>query len=164
MSVALDDLCRLFARDAAAIAREHPVDAVRVNVLGTATVAEATRRCGGRLILGSTLCVYGIGADEEDDRPQSTSPVSRRLRKFLRRMLRSTARKYHAFRSAAPSAIRRPMQDGQKPRFLHENGTRNASPHVWHAVRTNPCSKSPLCGAPHNGDYAEPGIMRSTSS
>lgn len=40
-------------------ARERPVDAVRVNVLGTACVADVTRRRGGRLILGSTLCVYG---------------------------------------------------------------------------------------------------------
>jgi hypothetical protein len=31
--------------------------------------------------------------------------------------------------SAAPSAIRRPMQDGQNPRPLHENGTRSSSPH-----------------------------------
>lgn len=41
------------------VAREHPVDAVRVNVLGTACVASVTMRRGGRLILGSTLCVYG---------------------------------------------------------------------------------------------------------
>lgn len=40
-------------------ARERPVDATRVNVLGTAQVADVTRRRGGRLILGSTLCVYG---------------------------------------------------------------------------------------------------------
>jgi nucleoside-diphosphate-sugar epimerase len=41
------------------VAREHPVDCVRVNVLGTTLVAEATRQRGARLILGSTLCVYG---------------------------------------------------------------------------------------------------------
>lgn len=40
-------------------AREQPVEATRVNVLGTASVADVTRRRGGRLILGSTLCVYG---------------------------------------------------------------------------------------------------------
>lgn len=41
------------------VASERPVDAVRVNVLGTACVASVTMRRGGRLILGSTLCVYG---------------------------------------------------------------------------------------------------------
>jgi dTDP-glucose 4,6-dehydratase len=41
------------------VARERPVDAVRVNVLGTACVADVTARRYGRLILGSTLCVYG---------------------------------------------------------------------------------------------------------
>jgi nucleoside-diphosphate-sugar epimerase len=40
-------------------ARARPVEATRVNVLGTALVADVTRRRGGRLILGSTLCVYG---------------------------------------------------------------------------------------------------------
>ncbi len=41
------------------VAQKDPVGATRTNVLGTAVVAEATRRRGGRLILGSTLCVYG---------------------------------------------------------------------------------------------------------
>ena len=41
------------------IAREHPVDCVRTNVVGTAQVADITRQRHGRLILGSTLCVYG---------------------------------------------------------------------------------------------------------
>lgn len=40
-------------------ARERPVEATRVNVLGTACVADVTRSRGGRLVLGSTLCVYG---------------------------------------------------------------------------------------------------------
>ncbi len=63
--------------------------------------------------------------------------------------------------NAAPSAIRRPMQQGQQPRDLQENGTRSSSPQLRQQVRTKPSSKSPLCGAPHNGDYAEPEIMRS---
>jgi nucleoside-diphosphate-sugar epimerase len=41
------------------VARDDPVGAARTNVLGTAVIAEATRRRSGRLILGSTLCVYG---------------------------------------------------------------------------------------------------------
>lgn len=40
-------------------ARERPVEATRVNVVGTACVADVVRRRSGRLVLGSTLCVYG---------------------------------------------------------------------------------------------------------
>ncbi len=40
-------------------ARKDPVEAVRVNVLGTATVANAARLRGVRLVHGSTACVYG---------------------------------------------------------------------------------------------------------
>ncbi len=53
------------------------------------------------------------------------------------------------------------MHEGQQPRDLQENGTRSSSRQLRQQVRTEPSSKSPLCGAPHNGDYAEPGIMRS---
>ncbi len=56
-------------------ARETPIDAVRVNVLGTATLADAVRQAGGRLIHGSTACVYG-NQDRypcsEDARPNPT--------------------------------------------------------------------------------------------
>lgn len=54
------------------VAREHPSDCVRVNVLGTTLVAETTRQCGARLVLGSTLCVYGNQPNyptHEDTRP-----------------------------------------------------------------------------------------------
>lgn len=40
-------------------ARRDPIEAVRVNVLGTAVVADAARRAGARLVHGSTACVYG---------------------------------------------------------------------------------------------------------
>lgn len=40
-------------------ARERPVEATRINVLGTACVADVVRRRQGRLVLASTLCVYG---------------------------------------------------------------------------------------------------------
>lgn len=40
-------------------ARLDPVEAVRVNVLGTAVIAEAAARFGARLVHGSTACVYG---------------------------------------------------------------------------------------------------------
>lgn len=40
-------------------ARRDPVEAVRVNVLGTATVANVARLRGIRLVHGSTACVYG---------------------------------------------------------------------------------------------------------
>lgn len=40
-------------------ARARPVEATLVNVLGTTRVADVVRRRGGRLVLGSTLCVYG---------------------------------------------------------------------------------------------------------
>lgn len=56
-------------------ARERPLEAVRVNVLGTATVADVTRRRSGRFILGSTLCVYGNQPEypsREDARPNPT--------------------------------------------------------------------------------------------
>lgn len=40
-------------------ARRNPVDAVRVNILGTAVVADTAQRLGVRLIHASTACVYG---------------------------------------------------------------------------------------------------------
>lgn len=57
------------------VAREHPVDCVRTNVMGTAQVADITRQRNGRLILGSTLCVYGNQQKYptfEDSRPNPT--------------------------------------------------------------------------------------------
>ncbi|MCB9706162.1 MAG: sugar nucleotide-binding protein [Myxococcales bacterium] len=54
-----DDVVHLAAYADLYRARERPVEATRVNVVGTSCVAEVTRRRGGRLILGSTLCVYG---------------------------------------------------------------------------------------------------------
>ena len=40
-------------------ALRDPVEAVRVNVMGTAVVADAARRLGVRLVHASTACVYG---------------------------------------------------------------------------------------------------------
>ncbi len=56
-------------------ARRDPVEAVRVNVLGTAVVADAARRQGVRLIHASTACVYGNQArfpTPEDTVPNPT--------------------------------------------------------------------------------------------
>lgn len=56
-------------------ARRDPVEAVRVNVLGTAVVADAAQRLGVRLIHASTACVYGNQAlfpSREDAVPNPT--------------------------------------------------------------------------------------------
>jgi hypothetical protein len=51
--------------------------------------------------------------------------------------------KMRSTRWAAVSAMRRPPQDGQKPRFLHENATTLAWPQRSQCTRMNPCSRIP---------------------
>lgn len=56
-------------------AREDPIEAVRVNVLGTTVVGHAAARAGVRMIHGSTACVYGNQAvypSTEDAVPNPT--------------------------------------------------------------------------------------------
>lgn len=56
-------------------ARRDPVEAVRVNVIGTAVVADTARRLGVRLVHASTACVYGNQAQfptPEDATPNPT--------------------------------------------------------------------------------------------
>ena len=56
-------------------ARENPVEAVRVNVLGTAVVAEAAARHGVRLVHGSTACVYGNQPSYPSNEDAPTHPT-----------------------------------------------------------------------------------------
>ena len=53
-------------------ARRNPIEAVRVNVLGTAVVADVVRSFGLRLVHGSTACVYGNQASYPS--PESAVP------------------------------------------------------------------------------------------
>ena len=56
--------------------------------------------------------------------------------------------------SAAVSAIRRPMHEGQMPRLLHANGTRRLSPQRLHCATKKPDSLDPLMIATSAPPYA----------
>ncbi len=70
--------------------------------------------------------------------------------------------------AAAPELAMAPTELADEPRIDVLAATEGAledlqtvPSQLRQQVRTKPSSKSPLCGASHNGDYAEPGIMPS---
>ena len=56
------------------------------------------------------------------------------------------------------------MHEGQQPRDLQENGTRNSSPQLRQQVRTKPSSKSPQPAKPSSSPFTNAGSGPARSS
>lgn len=129
-------------------ARQHVVDEVGGGVLGAArrarradAAALARKRHEQRMAARARY----VGAANPSRHARSSGSHVRAVRRRSRAVPppgRRTTGPTGGTHSAA-AIMRRPMHDGQKPRPLHEKGTRSCSPHRRHAASKRPRPKSP---------------------